>query len=150
MSLRTFRQVVGAATGAALLLLVAPSAVALPSGPHRADPYEEVTVDPTGTVTPDGTITLSGTYRCLSGTGPVFVSSSVSQGDPRVRHGIGGTSAVCDGADHRWVNSEKRDPGTLQPGAAHVEATVMELSGSGLPLPRFHATRQQDVTIAQD
>jgi len=147
MSLRTFRQVVVAATGAALLL-VAPSAVALSSAPHRSGPYEEVTVDPTGTLTPDGTITLSGTYRCLSGTGPVFVSSSVSQGDPRVRHGIGGTSAVCDGAEHRWANSETRKD-ALTPGAAHVEATLMELSGGGLPMPVFHASRQQDVTLTE-
>lgn len=139
----SMRQAVGAATAAALLLLLAPSAVAL------SDPYDEVTVDPTGYVAADGTVTLSGTYRCMSAAGPVFVSSSVSQGDSQVRHGIGGTSAVCDGVEHRWTNSEKRTPGTLAPGAAHVEATLMELSATGLPLPTFHATQQQDITVAQ-
>ncbi|MFF4353970.1 DUF6299 family protein [Streptomyces sp. NPDC001530] len=138
------RQVIGAATGAALLLLAAPSGVAL------SDPNDEVTVDSTGHVAADGTITLSGTYRCLSAAGPVFVSSSVSQDDPRVRQGIGGTAAVCDGAEHRWTNSEKRELGTLTPGTAHVEATLMELStASGLPLPTFHATRQQDITLIE-
>ncbi|MER5468355.1 DUF6299 family protein [Streptomyces sp. NPDC002935] len=136
------RQAIGAAAAAALLLLLAPSAVA------RSAPYDEVTVDPTATVAADGTITLSGTYRCTGAVGSVFVSSSVSQGDPRVRHGIGGSSALCDGAEHRWANSEKRAPGTLVPGAAHVEATVIELSGSGLPLPTFHASKEQDITVA--
>ena len=137
------RQILGAATTAALLLLVAPSAVAL------SGPYDEVTVDPTGQVAADGTITLSGTYRCLSSSGPVFVSSSVSQSDPRVRQGIGGTSAVCDGAVHSWTNSEKRTPGTLVPGTAHVEATLMELSASGLPLPIFHAVQQRDISLTE-
>lgn len=80
------RQVIGAATGAALLLLFAPSAVALSVGALSvgalSDPSETVTVDATGHLAADGTVTLSGTYRCLGRTGPVLVSSSVSQGDP--------------------------------------------------------------------
>jgi hypothetical protein len=144
----SLRQVIGAAaTGVALLVPVAPSAVAVSPS---YDPYEQVTVDSTGHVAADGTITLSGTYRCSSATGPVFVSSSVSQGDPRVRHGIGGTVAVCDGAAHRWTNSEKRELGTLTAGNAHVEAILMEMSTeSGLPLPKFHATREQDITLME-
>ncbi|MES5818491.1 DUF6299 family protein [Streptomyces sp. RG80] len=127
---------------ALLLLAVAPTA--------GADPYETVTVDPTGTVAADGTVTLSGTYRCLGNTGPVFVSSSVGQKSPSVRHGIGGTRAVCDGVEHRWENTGQPSPGSLEPGAAQVEATVMELHPQGgLPLPRFHATRQQAVTLTQ-
>ncbi|MEU6371712.1 DUF6299 family protein [Streptomyces sp. NPDC046909] len=125
-----------------LLLLVAPTAA--------ADPYETVTVDPTGTVAADGTVTLSGTYRCLGDTGPVFVSSSVGQKSPSVRHGIGGTRAVCDGVERRWENTGKPSPGALEPGTAHVEATVMELAPQGgLPLPRFHAAQQQDVTLVE-
>ncbi|MET8286083.1 MULTISPECIES: DUF6299 family protein [Streptomyces] len=145
----SLRQVIGAVTGAALLLLV-PSAVAA-SAAGLSDPYETVTVDDIGHLAADGTITLSGTYRCPTGTGPVFVSSSVWQGDSRVRHGIGGTLAVCDGVAHRWTNSEKREPGTLRPGAAQVEATLMELSpgAGGLPLPKFHAVRQQDITFME-
>ncbi|MFD7001106.1 DUF6299 family protein [Streptomyces mirabilis] len=144
------RQVFGAAAGAALLLLFAPSAVALSVG-ALSDPSETVTVDPTGHLAADGTVTLSGTYRCLGRTGPVLVSSSVSQGDTRIRYGIGGSAAVCDGAEHRWTNSEKRTPGTLAPGAAHVEATLMELSPAlgGLPLPLFHALQQQDITLME-
>ncbi len=40
---------------------------------------------------------------------------------------------------------EKRTPGALAPGAAHVEADLMELSPAlgGLPLPLFHAVQQQ-------
>ncbi|MEU1443139.1 DUF6299 family protein [Streptomyces mirabilis] len=144
------RQVIGAATGAALLLLFAPSAVALSVG-ALSDPSETVTVDATGHLAADGTVTLSGTYRCLGRTGPVLVSSSVSQGDTRIHYGIGGSAAVCDGADHRWTNSERRTPGTLAPGAAHVEATLMELSPAlgGLPLPLFHAMQQQDITLME-
>lgn len=146
----SLRQVIGAATGAAFLLLAAPAAVAVSVGALSAS-SETVTVDSTGHLASDGTVTLSGTYRCLSGTGPVLVSSSVSQGDPRIRYGIGGTAAVCDGAEHRWTNSEKRTSDTLEPGAAHVEATLMELSPAlaGLPLPMFHAVQQQDITLME-
>ncbi|MEV6738466.1 DUF6299 family protein [Streptomyces sp. NPDC051104] len=135
------RQVAGPVFAAALLLSAAPAAGAL----SRSS--DEVTVDPTGYLAPDGTLTLSGTYRCAGGTGdPVLVSSSISQGDHRVQRGVGGTLAVCDGTEHRWTNSETLR-GAYSPGPAHVEATLMELSGSGLPLPRFHAVRQQDVTL---
>jgi hypothetical protein len=139
----SMRPALAAAAGAALLLLaVAPAATA------SADPYETVTVDPTGRVAEDGAVTLSGTYRCVGGTGPVFVSSSVAQNSSTVRHGIGGTRAVCDGAEHRWENSGKTSPDVLAPGAAQVEATLMELHPQGgLPLPRFHATQQQEVTL---
>ena len=141
----SLRSVLGTAAGAALLLLAA-----APAAPASADPYETVTVDPTGTIAPDGTVTLSGTYRCIGNSGAVFVSSSVSQKDPSVRHGIGGTRAVCDGMEHAWANSGKPSSDPVTPGAAQVEATVMELSASGgLPLPRFHAVRRQDVTLTQ-
>ncbi|PWI14922.1 hypothetical protein DI272_12685 [Streptomyces sp. Act143] len=135
------------ALAAALLLLAGAGASA-----SAADSFETVTVDPTGTLAENGTVTLSGTYRCLGNTGPAFVSSSVGQKSPSVRHGIGGTRAVCDGAEHRWENTGKVDPDALEPGAAHVEATVMELNqeSGGLPLPRFHAAQQQDVTLVDE
>lgn len=142
----SLRQVIGAVAGAALLLLAAPSATAV-SVSHANDSRDEVTIDSSGRVAADGTITLSGTYRCASAAGPVFVSSSVSQGNPLVIHGIGGTSAVCDGAEHQWTNSEARAPRTLTPGAAHVEATLLELSAKGLPLPMFHAIQEKDITV---
>ncbi|GAA3798310.1 DUF6299 family protein [Streptomyces chiangmaiensis] len=137
------RQVAGVVVGAVLLLSAAPVAGAL------SGPYDEVTVDRTGRLTADGTLTLSGTYRCLGGGGPVFVSSSVSQGDSRVAHGVGGTLAVCDGAEHRWTNSGTRK-GAYVPGPAHIAATLMELSATGLPLPRFLAVRQQKVTLLEE
>ncbi|MBE4734314.1 MULTISPECIES: DUF6299 family protein [Streptomyces] len=137
-------RLLGAAVGAALLALAA-----APSAGATIEPFETVTVDPTGLVAPDGTLTLSGTYRCLGGNGPVFVSSSLQQGESKVRKGVGGTSAVCDGAEHPWTNTDKADPGRYRPGPARVEATVTELSGGGLPLPRFHAVRQQDITLVE-
>jgi hypothetical protein len=141
----SLRSVLGTAAGAALLLLAA-----APAATATVDPYETVTVDPTGSIAPDGTVTLSGTYRCLGNSGATFVSSSVSQNDPSVRHGIGGTRAVCDGVEHSWENSGKPSSDPLTPGTAQVEATVMELSsGGGLPLPRFHAVQRQDITLTQ-
>ncbi|MFE0810772.1 DUF6299 family protein [Streptomyces sp. NPDC058794] len=136
------------AAGAALFLLAAPAATAAPHDARHVT--ESVTVDPTGRIAADGTVTLSGTYRCTAGTGPVYVSSTVSQSDPSVRYGVGGTRAVCDGLEHRWVNTGTPDSVTLKPGAAHVEATLMELRPVGIvPLPSFHARHGQDVTLVQ-
>ncbi|KOG30529.1 DUF6299 family protein [Streptomyces resistomycificus] len=156
------RPALGAATGSALLLLAAPATLAAPApasapaapvaaAPATADANEAVTVHPTGRIAADGTVTLFGTYRCTGGTGPVFVSSSVAQGTSSVRHGIGGTRAVCDGAEHVWQNSGKPSSSTtLRAGVAHVEATLMELRPQGgLPLPHFHAAQRQDVTLTQ-
>lgn len=137
-------RLLGVAVGTAALLLAAASAA---GAVH--DPSETVTVDRTGYVAPDGTLTLSGTYRCLGGSGPVFVSSSLRQGDSRVRKGVGGSSAVCDGAEHTWTHTDRAEPGRYLPGPARVDATVIELSGGGLPLPRFHAMRQQDITLVE-
>jgi hypothetical protein len=138
------RPALAAAAGAALFLL------AVPALPASADPYETVTVDPVGRIAEDGTVTLSGTYRCTGGSGPVFVSSSVSGRSSSVRHGIGGTRAVCDGVEHSWRNTGNPTPDTLEPGAARVEATIMELSlQGGLPLPRFHAAEQRDITLTK-
>jgi hypothetical protein len=115
------RQVMGTATGAALLLLTAASSAHVVADSHelseRSGPFETV-------------------------------SSSLGQGEGKSRKGVGGTSAVCDGAEHRWTNTDRTEPGRFTPGAARVEATVMELrSGGGLPLPYFHARQQQDVTL---
>ena len=138
------RPALAATAGAVLFLLAAPAL------PASADPYETVTVDPVGRIADDGTVTLSGTYRCTGGTGPVFVSSSVAQRSSSLRQGIGGTHAVCDGAEHVWQNTGKPSADSLEAGEARVEATIMELSPQGgLPLPRFHATEQQDVTLTK-
>ncbi|MGW0913759.1 DUF6299 family protein [Streptomyces sp. NPDC002784] len=134
------RAALGTAAASTLLLLTAPAAPAAPG--------ETVTVDPTGTIAADGTVTLSGTYRCTGGTGPVFVSSSVGNPSSGLRHGIGGTRAVCDGVERRWQNTGKPSRSSLEAGPARVEATVMELDAKGgLPLPVFHAAHQQDVTL---
>ncbi|AQS67029.1 DUF6299 family protein [Streptomyces pactum] len=137
-----------AAAGAALLLLSAPAASAAPHDARHIT--ESVTVDSTGRLAADGTVTLSGTYRCTAAVGAVFVSSSVSQGDSSVEYGIGGTWAVCDGLEHRWVNTGKSSANDLKPGAARVEATLMELRPiGGLPLPAFHAIHAQNVTLTE-
>ncbi|MFP3986541.1 DUF6299 family protein [Streptomyces sp. E11-3] len=141
----SLRKAIGVGASTALLLLTAPAADAF------AAPFEEVTVNPTGRLAADGTVTLSGTYRCSGGTGPVFVSSSLSQGDSSVRHGIGGTRAVCDGAEHPWTNSGRVD-GAFTPGDAHIKATLMELRSNrgSLPLPYFHAAHEQDIALVED
>ncbi|MFF9062443.1 DUF6299 family protein [Streptomyces sp. NPDC014882] len=136
------RPVLTAAAGAALLLSAAPAVTA------AADPSESVTVDRVGRIAADGTVTLTGTYRCVSSSGPVFVGSSVARGDAATRYGIGGTRAVCDGVAHRWVNTGKPGPDPVEPGAARVEATLMELRPTGgLPLPHLHAADAEDVTL---
>ncbi|MEV7199236.1 DUF6299 family protein [Streptomyces griseoluteus] len=137
------RPVLAAALGGTALLYAL-------AAPAAAGPGESVTVDSTARLAADGTVTLSGTYRCLPGTGPVFVSSSVSQADPRVRHGVGGSAARCDGAAHRWENTGKVSSETLRTGAAHVQADVMELRPSGLaPMPVFHATQDRDILLVR-
>ncbi|WP_327318421.1 DUF6299 family protein [Streptomyces sp. NBC_01235] len=143
MSLRSARSAVA---GAALILLAAPAATATAT----ADPSESVTVDPVGRIAADGTVTLSGTYRCVGNTGPVFVSSSVGRKSGDVRYGIGGTRAVCDGVEHTWKNTGRVTPDDLDHGAAHVDATLMELRrAGGLPLPRFHAAQERNITLTQ-
>lgn len=138
------RPALAAAAGAALVLL------ALPAQAATADPTESLTIASAATIAADGTVILSGTYRCVGNTGPVFISSAVQQGDDPARYGIGGSRALCDGVVHAWQNAGKVQGGTLTAGPAHVEATITELElHGGLPLPRLHATRQQDVTLTQ-
>ncbi|MER5431310.1 DUF6299 family protein [Streptomyces sp. NPDC002588] len=141
----SFRPALAAAAGAVLFLLAVPGQTAAAAGPA-----ESVTVDPVGQLAADGTVTLTGTYRCVGSTGPVFVSSSVRQDSGTTRYGIGGTHAVCDGVLHAWANTGKPGTDTLKAGAAQVEATLMELEPhGGLPLPRFHSTKAQDVTLTK-
>ncbi|WP_435970899.1 DUF6299 family protein [Streptomyces sp. Qhu_M48] len=101
-----------------------------------------------GTVGDDSTVTLSGMYRCLDDSaGPVFVSSTLVQGDRSA--GIGGTQAVCDGHLHEWVNtSVVKDP-AYRPGAASVRATLMQLTSdeTGLPTPGLLATEDSPVVL---
>ena len=143
------RPLLGTASCAALLLLgaaaAAPSATAAPSAPA-----EYVTVDPEGRIAADGTVTLTGTYRCTAGEAPVYVSSSVSQSEPNVKYGIGGSVAKCDGEEHRWQNSGKAADDALTAGPVKVEATLLELRASGiLLLPVPHAVSHHDVTLAE-
>ncbi|MFD8978145.1 MULTISPECIES: DUF6299 family protein [Streptomyces] len=130
------------AAGALLAVAVAPLAHAHAGG------ADGLSVHGYGTVTDGSTVTLSGTYRCVDDSaGPVFVSSTLVQGNRSA--GIGGTRAVCDGETHEWVNtSVVKDP-AYQPGAARVEATLMQLTadGMGLPTPGFLATEKSDVEL---
>ncbi|MEU2332665.1 DUF6299 family protein [Streptomyces sp. NPDC006654] len=139
------RPVLAAALGSAALLCVAVAPASATAGPT-----ESVTVETTGRLAGDGTVTLSGTYTCTDATGPVFISSSISQDSPTFRHGIGGTQAECDGTTHTWQNTGKVASEKLAPGKAQVEATILELRpAGGLPLPYFHATKEQDITLAK-
>jgi hypothetical protein len=142
------RPVLAATLGSVALLCAA--VVPATAATATDAPKESVTVDHTGRLAADGTVTLSGTYTCTDATGPVFISSSVSQDSPNYRHGIGGTQAVCDGAEHHWENTGEVTSEKLKAGAAHVEATIMELRpAGGLPLPFFHAISQQDITLGK-
>ncbi|MEE1818533.1 DUF6299 family protein [Streptomyces sp. NPDC004288] len=107
-----------------------------------------LTVDAYGTLAADATVGVSGTYRCLDDSeGPVFVSSTVTQGDRST--GIGGTRAVCDGHVHTWTNSAVVKDPAYRPGAARVDATLFQLTAgeSGLPLPGYLAAEQADVEL---
>ncbi|MGW4159261.1 DUF6299 family protein [Streptomyces sp. NPDC004788] len=135
------RLAVTAAAAGALLALTATTA--------HAGPADGLAVDPQGTIAADGTVTLSGSYRCDDdGAGPVFVASTLVQGDRST--GIGGTQAVCDGQVHTWTNSAVvKEPGYL-PGEARVEASLMQLDPTGplgLPMPDFRAQQSQDVVL---
>jgi hypothetical protein len=140
-----------AACAAVLLLVAAPSAPADSSAPE--DPEETVTIDTTARMAADGTVTLSGTYRCVDSTGPTFVSSSIGQKSSTVRYAIGGAPAVCDGQEHRWVNTSRPSPTTLKHGKADVEATIVELHPvaglADLPMPRFHALEKKAITLSK-
>ncbi|MEV5982649.1 DUF6299 family protein [Streptomyces sp. NPDC052114] len=132
---------------AALLLTLAGAAV--PAAAHGA-PADGLTVNGAGTVADDGTVTLSGTYRCLpDGTpGPVFVSSTLAQGDRT--NGIGGTAAVCDGRVHEWTNSSRLKEDAYEPGEAAVRAHLMKLSTkSGLPMPQPLAHEEARVELSE-
>lgn len=144
------RPLLGAAAGAALLLLG--TAAVTPSAAAPADPGEAVTVDKEGRVADDGSITLSGTYRCRGAEGTVFIGSSLSRtATDTVRHGIGGTLAVCDGKERRWKNTGRVSGDELKAGPAHVEATIMELRPSGiLLLPVPHAVGKRNMTLVRD
>ncbi|MBL1084155.1 hypothetical protein JK359_19650 [Streptomyces actinomycinicus] len=139
------RPALTAALGAAALLCAAGPATAGPA------PAETITIDPAGRIASDGTVWLSGTYRCTGSTGPVFVSAALSQADPGVHHSVGGSTARCDGAEHRWENSGDLTALKLKAGSAHVQVTLTELRPSGLiPLPAFHAVADKDVTLTQE
>ncbi|MEU3176602.1 DUF6299 family protein, partial [Streptomyces sp. NPDC007000] len=102
-----------------------------------------------GLIAPDGRrVTLSGTYRCTDASGPVLVGSSVRQEPAVTRYGVGGTRAQCDGRTHRWENTGSVPSDALKAGAADVEVTLVELRPvGGLPLPLFHASLRQDITL---
>ncbi|MGW1539839.1 DUF6299 family protein [Streptomyces sp. NPDC002309] len=143
------RPALGAVAIVALALLAAVPATSAAAG--TKDSTDSITVDSAGRIGPDGSITLTGTYRCASSSGPVFISSSITQADPAVRYGIGGSRAECDGKEHRWANTGKPRDHVLEKGTAQVEATLMELRlQGGLPLPHFHAAaQQQGVMLAE-
>ncbi|WP_406057028.1 DUF6299 family protein [Streptomyces sp. NBC_01077] len=149
------------AAGALLAsVAVAPLAHAGGAGPFSADgpssagrslddfSADGLSVYGYGTVGDDSTVTLSGMYRCLDDSaGPVFVSSTLVQGDSSA--GIGGTQAVCDGHLHEWVNtSVVKDP-AYRPGTATVRATLMQLTTgeTGLPAPGFLAAEEAPVVL---
>ncbi|WP_078878348.1 DUF6299 family protein [Streptomyces sp. NBRC 110035] len=160
-SVRPVRSVLAGAAACGALLLGAvvaapsvasaapePPAAPVASAAPAASPVS-VTVDPVGLIAPDGRrVTLSGTYRCTDASGPVLVGSSVRQEPAVTRYGVGGTRAQCDGRTHRWENTGSVPSDALKAGAADVEVTLVELRPvGGLPLPLFHASLRQDITL---
>jgi hypothetical protein len=137
------RLLLSAAAGALALL------TAVPATAQAAAPGDAVTVDRVGTVAAGGTVTLSGTYRCSGAEGPVFVASSLPDAhQPGLRHGIGGSRAVCDGAEHTWRNTGTVPEGAVVPGGTDVQAALLELAPvGGLPVPRVHVTLDQAVVM---
>lgn len=163
-------QVIGVAMGAALLIASAPPAPAQAA----AEPYESVTIAATGRVADDGTITLSGTYRCVAGSGPVHVSSSIQQDGNT--HSGGGTRAICDGDEHRWKNkgrvesaarrcvvgraichgiqrlwrdTDRGESDGYRPGSAFVRATLVELRrrSGWTPVLYYRAEDEREITL---
>ncbi|MEU2119035.1 DUF6299 family protein [Streptomyces sp. NPDC016459] len=114
----------------------------------HAEGTDDVSVHGYGTVGGDSTVTLSGSYRCLDDTaGPVFVGSTLFQGDSSA--GIGGTRAVCDGHLHEWIHTAVVKDPAYRPGAARVQATLMQLTTgkAGLPAPDFLAVTTSAVEL---
>ncbi|WP_344444772.1 DUF6299 family protein [Kitasatospora nipponensis] len=130
--------------GAVLLALATPVPLAGPAG--AAGGGDSVTVDQVGTLAADGTITLSGSYRCAAGTpGTVLVGSTLRTAAES--HGVGGTVATCDGASHAWTNRGRPEQSSVTSGPAHVDATLLSLSPTGLPLPTVLAAGAQDIDL---
>ncbi|MFF5786968.1 DUF6299 family protein [Streptomyces sp. NPDC012693] len=114
----------------------------------HAEGTDDLSVDGYGTLGADGTVTLSGSYRCLDDSeGPVFVGSTLVQGDRSA--GIGGTRAVCDGHLHEWINTSVVKEPAYRPGAARVQATLLQLTAgrTGLPTPDFLAVAESPVDL---
>ncbi|WP_030381656.1 MULTISPECIES: DUF6299 family protein [unclassified Streptomyces] len=130
-----------ATLAAALLLSAAPAAAARTA----AAPADDLTIDATAPLAA-GHPTLTGTYRCAPASGTTFLAASLSQADPHVRHGIGSTPAVCDGALHRWTRTDTGTR-TYAAGEARVQVSLVELSATGLPLPRVHRIEERTVTL---
>ncbi|BBC32192.1 hypothetical protein SGFS_034860 [Streptomyces graminofaciens] len=145
MSRSRIPQALGAALGAALLLLAAaPAAVAKP------EPSEGVTVHSPGLVAEDGPVMVSGTYRCVGG-GSVAVSPSLQHADQRSRKGAGGSRAVCDGAEHSSTDTDDAVTSRHRRGPARGKVTFVEVSTSGgSQLSDVHSVRQRDTTPVED
>ncbi|MGW6914303.1 DUF6299 family protein [Kitasatospora sp. NPDC054939] len=122
----------------------------LAAAPTQAASTSRVTVDPAGTLAADGVPTLSGTYRCSpGGRGPVFVSSSIVQGNRTT--GTGSTAATCDGQVHTWVhtNSDAGSALRYSPGTVTVRAHLLRLTTQhGLPLPEPIAQGEAQVELS--
>ncbi len=149
MGMHTAPRVLAAAVALAAAASTAPApAAAAP----RAAPASTgaMTIDRTASLAPDGTVTMTGTYRCTvtRPAGLVVVGSNVIQG---ARYsGIGGSTAVCDGKEHRWRNTARPAHVTYQPGPARADGTLMQFrrDKTGIPLPYFLAVvKEQDITL---
>ena len=173
--MRNRRRFLGAVTGLLIAAPLTPAAQAAPApapapGPAESAPAEagefsgmprmarslplpwgnNVTVDRIGYVGGAGTVALSGSYRCLRDGADIpraDILVTLTQG--RVRQGIGGGPALCDGLTHRWSVQE---PTGMQfvPGPAYVESSLLrfEIGQQQLvPLPRTAAAGERAITL---
>ncbi|MEU1376504.1 DUF6299 family protein [Streptomyces triculaminicus] len=150
------REAIGIAAGAATLTATAavtgtaPQAAAAP-----ARPADHLAIDHVGHLAPDGTVTLTGTYRCAplaQPAGTVYIGSNIKQGGlaDSVTNGVGGSTATCDGKEHRWRHAALPYHMRYRAGTARADGVLMQLKKNrqGIPLPHFISVApEREITL---
>lgn len=138
------------ATGLACLTVL------LCAGTATSAPSDQIYIDAKAVITEDQRVRTSGTYRCVDENlqEPVMVTATVRQGDNSVSGGA--HRATCDGKTHAWSSeSQPSERGSIKPGRATVESTLMQLEAQDglippiLPGFRTASVREVSLTAAQ-
>jgi hypothetical protein len=93
-----------------------------------------VTIDPEGSVAQPGgaTATVSGTLTCTNGTNNLNVTVSQRRGQSPVATAFGFTSLPCALTQPQtWILTARTSVGSLNPGPAVVEVTVINVGPNG-------------------